>query len=182
MVARPWEVFGPYEIDKHQEESWKTLAIEKIKASHVGLEKAKSVYVISVRNPKTHKIKYIGMTSKQNFADEMASGANVKKVFDKFYKVKSRTVEFWLFAKRTAKPNKTTGLSRWCKGSALGLQSQHLEELLIMLAKGAGHKLLNSKKIRSAAGKSVIGLFGVPPKRGARSTAVKSLADALKLR
>jgi hypothetical protein len=173
MVARPWTIHGPFPLDKHSSSTWKELLRDEVK-KHLGLNEAIGVYVIAVSNRGNDRIRYIGMTYAQGFEAEIFSPRNVRDVWDVLQIEKSQTLNIWLFAK----PN----VSRvgYSTDSGLYRQAHLLEELLIMHAKAAGHKLINTKKMKSAEGIAVKGLFGVRA-RGARSKAALTISKALAL-
>jgi hypothetical protein len=175
MVARPWKVHGPYDLDKNDERSWPRLLTAVVAATNQHILDAPGVYVIGVKNPVRTQIRYIGMTKDQGFGREVCSQTNVGKVWDVINNAKSTTMRVWLLAKEHVTRE------GYCNSEPIRAEAHHLEEMLIMLANAAGHDLLNDRKQLSASGKAVAGLFGAKRAAGRPPSAAKTLADALKL-
>lgn len=173
MVTRPWQIYGPFELDKHNEASWEQLFQEAL-YKHEHLDCAIGVYVIAISNRNRDRIKYIGMTHSQDFTREVFSQANKIKVWNDIITLRSRTIRLWLFAK----PNEDR--AGYSTDNRLYKQAHLLEELLIMHAQAAGHELINIKKIKSAEGLAVEGMFGVKKRAGAKTKAAKTLSTCLK--
>lgn len=173
MVARPWQVYGPFELDKKSALTWKQLFHNHV-GNQPGLVNATGVYVIAVSNRSSDRIRYIGMTYKQGFETEIFSQRNIQDVWNAIELQKCRAIIIWLFAK----PNAFH--SGFSKDKRIYRQAHLLEDLLIMHARAAGHKLINTKKMKSAEGISVRGLFGTNS-RGAKPKAATTIAAALKI-
>ncbi|MBC7987859.1 MAG: hypothetical protein H7X93_14500 [Sphingomonadaceae bacterium] len=164
---------GPFELDKHSSLTWKQLFREQTRR-YPGLSDAAGVYIIATTNRTKDSICYIGMTHWQGFEAEAFSQRNVELVWDVISEMRNRAIKIWLIAKRTPARK---GFS-W--DSRIERQSFLLETLLIMHAKAAGHRLINTSKMKSAEGIAVEGLFG-KRKRGRQSAGSTSLASALGL-
>ena len=154
MVDRPWKIFGPVLMDRHDERSWKNLFCDTA-VSVEGIADARGVYVIGTVGRGGDHIRYIGMTGRQSFATEMFTPHKLANVWDKLEeRGQARQVKVWLFAKRSPKG------SGFSNDRRLERQAFLLESLLIMYARAAGHQLVNIQKMKSAIGMSVDGLFG----------------------
>lgn len=172
MVARPWKVYGPFELNKHSNDDWCDLLRMECKG-FPKLTLARGAYVISVTNGSRDRIRYIGMTDKQDFLKEIFSARNRQCVWDIIQRERGR-IRVYLFAKSNQ------SRSGYSVDHRLYRQSHLLEELLIMHARAAGHKLINTKKLKSAEGISVSGVFG-KFNRGKPSAAVVAMKKALHL-
>lgn len=153
MVDRPWKMYGPFNMDRTDDRSWKRLFRDTTKTVP-GIAGARGVYVVGSAARAGDHIQYIGMTGRQSFATEMFAPHKIDKVWTMLEGRRSRIVRVWLFAK--PKPNG----AGFTNDRRLGKQAYLLESLLIMYARAAGHRLVNVKKMKSAIGMSVEGLFG----------------------
>jgi len=171
MVSRPWKLLGPFHIDKHSPLAWKSLFRDATRR-YSGLADAVGVYIIGSSIGSTTRIRYVGMTFDQGFEREVFSQRNCGLVWDPLLDLRTGQVKLWLVAKPT--PSGRGYSADW----RLKYQAHLLETLFIMHAKAAGHKLLNTKKMKSADGISVSGLFG-NRRRGKRAAGLIELANAL---
>ena len=153
MFDRCWKIFGPFEMDRADGRSWKKLFCDTAELS-LGVSSARGVYVIGTVGRSGDHIRYVGMTGRQTFATEMFTPHKIENVWTKLEEGRPRIIKVWLFAKPKPKGSGFTNDKR------LEKQAYLLETLLIMYARAAGHKLVNIKKMKSAIGMSVDGLFG----------------------
>ena len=142
-MERPFEVFGPYVLDRHKgvfDPEWQKKGWSGVD-SDVGanLSKAIGVYVFSLRNKKNYKPIYVGVTTKQIFRKEVFSSKNqlmISRLNNAKAKAKG-TLCLHLLAKYQkvnsgfAKPNRD-----WLKS---------LEVLMIFLCRRKNPALLNKK-------------------------------------
>lgn len=164
---------GPFALDKRADCSWKKLLREATK-SYRGLADAAGVYLIATTFGRRTRIRYIGMTHNQGFESEIFSQRNRALVWDRLYDEKNSNIRVWLIAKRTASGK------QYCWQSKMANESYLLETLFIMHAKAAGHKLINTAKMKSADGIAVEGLFG-KRSRGPKSKGLEEIQSLLAL-
>jgi hypothetical protein len=172
MAAQPWTVFGPFEVGRgvcreRRGRLWDSAADDD-------LCDAAGVYIIATSIGARVRIAYIGMTHEQGLSAELFSQRNEREVWPKALARRGR-VKVWLFAKRHASRD------RYAYTAKLKRQSHLLEQLLIMHARASGHDLVNTKKMKSAVGIAVHGLFGSRP-RGRPAQSVLAIGEALQLR
>lgn len=96
------------------------------------------MYIIGSTLRDNLRIRYVGMTYYQGFEAEVFSQRNCPLIWDRLVGVRTSEVKLWPIAKKNVSGR------GYCWDARLERQAFLLESLLIMHAKAAGHKLMNT--------------------------------------
>jgi hypothetical protein len=175
-VAKLFEVFGPYPIDrdaifdsKWQREAWESVDDEVGAA----LSGAIGIYVYSLHNRGSYKPMYVGVTTKQIFRKEVFNQRNLRMVSQLNSKNtwQKGTLYLHLLAKRKEKHNGFAIPNRdWLIA---------LESLMIFICRRKNPDLLNKKHTVWLDGVGISGVTAADAIKGKPSKAISSLRNVM---
>jgi hypothetical protein len=173
-LNNPFQVYGPYQIDrekisqrKWQNDKW-TYIDDLVGAD---LSNAKGAYVYSLRHGDTYTPLYVGITNK-GFRHEVFGVHNREKVHDN-WKHERGTIIFHLLAK----PKRAQiGFSKNIRKDWL----LALEALLIFMCRRRNEKLINKKHMKWLDAVGIVGVTDAEKQRGKPPEEIRSFKKVLK--